>query len=44
MAVRFGATIIQSVQFPELVDDFAFAEQIGLDNAWMIDQFGGHCV
>ena len=40
MPVRFGATIIQMVPFPLLRDDFAFAESIGLDNAWVIDQFG----
>ena len=40
MAVRFGATIVQVVPFPLLRDDFVFAESIGLDNAWVIDQFG----
>jgi alkanesulfonate monooxygenase SsuD/methylene tetrahydromethanopterin reductase-like flavin-dependent oxidoreductase (luciferase family) len=39
MSVRFGATILQVVPFPLLRDDFAFAESIGLDNAWVIDQF-----
>ena len=39
MTVRFGATILQVVPFPLLRDDFAFAESIGLDNAWVIDQF-----
>jgi alkanesulfonate monooxygenase SsuD/methylene tetrahydromethanopterin reductase-like flavin-dependent oxidoreductase (luciferase family) len=39
MNVRFGATILQVVPFPLLRDDFAFAESIGLDNAWVIDQF-----
>ena len=39
MPVRFGATIIQAVPFPLLRDDFVFAESIGLDNAWVIDQF-----
>ena len=39
MPVRFGATILQVVPFPQLRDDFAFAESIGLDNAWVIDQF-----
>jgi alkanesulfonate monooxygenase SsuD/methylene tetrahydromethanopterin reductase-like flavin-dependent oxidoreductase (luciferase family) len=38
--VRFGATIIQVVPFEVLSDDFVFAESIGLDNAWVIDQFG----
>jgi alkanesulfonate monooxygenase SsuD/methylene tetrahydromethanopterin reductase-like flavin-dependent oxidoreductase (luciferase family) len=38
--VRFGATICQIVPFPLLRDDFVFAESIGLDNAWVIDQFG----
>jgi alkanesulfonate monooxygenase SsuD/methylene tetrahydromethanopterin reductase-like flavin-dependent oxidoreductase (luciferase family) len=28
------------VPYPLLRDDFAFAEAIGLDNAWVIDQFG----
>ena len=40
MPVRFGATICQIVPFPLLRDDFVFAESIGLDNAWVIDQFG----
>ena len=40
MSVRFGATICQLVPFPLLRDDFVFAESIGLDNAWVIDQFG----
>lgn len=40
MAVRFGATIVQIVSFPLLRDDVVFAESIGLDNAWVIDQFG----
>ena len=40
MPVRFGATIVQVVTFPLLRDDFVFAESIGLDNAWVIDQFG----
>ena len=39
MPVRFGATILQVVPFPLLRDDFTFAESIGLDNAWVIDQF-----
>lgn len=40
MPVRFGATICQVVPFPLLRDDFVFAESIGLDNAWVIDQLG----
>ena len=40
MSVRFGATIVQVVPFRLLRDDFIFAESIGLDNAWVIDQFG----
>jgi alkanesulfonate monooxygenase SsuD/methylene tetrahydromethanopterin reductase-like flavin-dependent oxidoreductase (luciferase family) len=40
MAVRFGATIVQMVPFSLVRDDFVFAESIGLDNAWVIDQFG----
>ncbi len=40
MDVRFGATIVQVVPFPAVSDDFGFAESIGLDNAWVIDQFG----
>ncbi len=40
MDVRFGATIVQVVPFPAVLDDFRFAESIGLDNAWVIDQFG----
>jgi alkanesulfonate monooxygenase SsuD/methylene tetrahydromethanopterin reductase-like flavin-dependent oxidoreductase (luciferase family) len=38
--VRFGATICQVLPFSLLRDDFVFAESIGLDNAWVIDQFG----
>jgi len=38
--VRFGATICQVVPFSLVRDDFVFAESIGLDNAWVIDQFG----
>ena len=40
MSVRFGATLLQVVPYPLLRDDFAFVESIGLDNAWVIDQFG----
>ena len=40
MPVRFGATICQVVPFSLVRDDFVFAESIGLDNAWVIDQFG----
>lgn len=40
MGVRFGATIVQVVPFPDVLDDFRFAESIGLDNGWVIDQFG----
>ena len=39
MSVRFGATIVQIVPYSLLRDDFVFAESIGLDNAWVIDQF-----
>ncbi len=39
MSVRFGVTIVQVVPYQELSDDFLFAESIGLDNAWVIDQF-----
>ncbi len=37
--IRFGATIVQVVPFPLVCEDFVFAETIGLDNAWVIDQF-----
>jgi len=37
VAVRFGAMIVQVVPFDVLRDDFAFAESIGLDNAWVAD-------
>jgi alkanesulfonate monooxygenase SsuD/methylene tetrahydromethanopterin reductase-like flavin-dependent oxidoreductase (luciferase family) len=40
MPVRFGATVVQIVPYPEVRSDFAFAEATGLDNAWLIDQFG----
>lgn len=40
MSIRFGATIVQVVPYHLLSDDFAFAESIGLDNGWVIDQFG----
>ena len=39
MPVRFGATIVQVVPYSLLRDDFVFVESIGLDNAWVIDQF-----
>ncbi len=39
MSVRFGATIVQVVPYSLLRDDFVFVESIGLDNAWVIDQF-----
>lgn len=39
MSIRFGATIVQVLPFGVLCDDFRFAESIGLDNAWVIDQF-----
>ena len=39
MNVRFGATIVQVVTFAAVLDDFRFAESIGLDNAWVSDQF-----
>jgi alkanesulfonate monooxygenase SsuD/methylene tetrahydromethanopterin reductase-like flavin-dependent oxidoreductase (luciferase family) len=39
MPVRFGATIVQLVPYHDLRDDFLFAESVGLDNAWVIDQF-----
>ncbi len=39
MSVRFGATIVQIVPYSLLRDDFIFVESIGLDNAWVIDQF-----
>jgi alkanesulfonate monooxygenase SsuD/methylene tetrahydromethanopterin reductase-like flavin-dependent oxidoreductase (luciferase family) len=39
MPVRFGATIVQVLPYRQLRDDFVFAESIGLDNAWVIDQF-----
>lgn len=40
MAVRFGATTIQFGPYPLLREDVVFAESIGLDNVWLIDQFG----
>lgn len=39
MSVGFGATIVQLVPYRSLRDDFLFAEAIGLDNGWVIDQF-----
>ena len=39
MSIGFGATLAQLVHYEELRDDFLFAESIGLDNAWVIDQF-----
>lgn len=39
MSVSFGATVVQVVPYQALRDDFIFAESIGLDNAWVIDQF-----
>lgn len=40
MTVGFAATIVQVVPYPLLREDFRFAESIGMDNAWVIDQFG----
>lgn len=40
MSARFGATVVQVGAFANVLDDFRFAESIGLDNAWVIDQFG----
>lgn len=40
MTVRFGATIIQTLPFETLLDDVRFVESLGLENAWVIDQFG----
>ena len=34
MPIGFGVTIIQTVPFRLLADDFRFAESVGLDNAW----------
>jgi alkanesulfonate monooxygenase SsuD/methylene tetrahydromethanopterin reductase-like flavin-dependent oxidoreductase (luciferase family) len=39
MPVRFGATVVQIVPYLDVRDDFLFAESIGLNNAWVIDQF-----
>lgn len=39
MSVRFGATVLQVVPYPDVRDDFVFSESIGMDNAWVIDQF-----
>ena len=39
MSVGFGVTAIQMVPYPDLLEDVLFAESIGLDNAWVIDQF-----
>ena len=39
MSVGFGVTLLQVVPWPDLRDDFSFAESLGLDNAWVIDQF-----
>jgi alkanesulfonate monooxygenase SsuD/methylene tetrahydromethanopterin reductase-like flavin-dependent oxidoreductase (luciferase family) len=37
--IRFGATIVQTVPYGPLRDDFLFADSIGLDNAWVVDHF-----
>ncbi len=39
MSIRFGATIVQVISFPDVRNDFQFAESLGLDNGWVIDQF-----
>jgi alkanesulfonate monooxygenase SsuD/methylene tetrahydromethanopterin reductase-like flavin-dependent oxidoreductase (luciferase family) len=39
MPVGFGATLLQVVPWPDLRDDLVFVESLGLDNAWVIDQF-----
>jgi alkanesulfonate monooxygenase SsuD/methylene tetrahydromethanopterin reductase-like flavin-dependent oxidoreductase (luciferase family) len=39
VALGFGVTILQLVPFPSVRDDVAFAEKLGLDNAWVVDHF-----
>ena len=39
MPTHFGVTLIQLVSYADLRDDFLFSETIGMDNAWVIDQF-----
>jgi alkanesulfonate monooxygenase SsuD/methylene tetrahydromethanopterin reductase-like flavin-dependent oxidoreductase (luciferase family) len=39
MTVRLGATIVQTIPYSLLRDDFLFADAIGLDNAWVVDHF-----
>ena len=37
--MRFSVELVQTVPFPKLLDDFLYAETIGLDGAWLADQF-----
>src|ERR1700737_4244027 len=39
MALRFGVIVDQMPPFPSLVDDWRRFEQLGFDNAWLIDHF-----
>jgi alkanesulfonate monooxygenase SsuD/methylene tetrahydromethanopterin reductase-like flavin-dependent oxidoreductase (luciferase family) len=39
VSVRFGAFIGQLVPYPELRDDFRFAESLGLEVGWVADHF-----
>jgi alkanesulfonate monooxygenase SsuD/methylene tetrahydromethanopterin reductase-like flavin-dependent oxidoreductase (luciferase family) len=37
MGIRFGAFLFQVVDYPLLLDDARFAQQLGLDNLWIAD-------
>src|ERR1700674_764522 len=39
MPARFGVLVFQALPFRLVLDDFAFAERVGFDNAWVADHF-----
>src|ERR1700674_2508560 len=39
MPARFGVLVFQALPFLFVLDDFAFAERVGFDNAWVADHF-----
>jgi alkanesulfonate monooxygenase SsuD/methylene tetrahydromethanopterin reductase-like flavin-dependent oxidoreductase (luciferase family) len=42
--LKFGVTIPQAVPFDFVRDDVLFAERLGIDNAWLVDDFEVHGV
>lgn len=37
--MRFSVEMVQMVPFPDLLDDFLFAESVGIRTGWLADQF-----